>query len=192
MNRQSKKSKIDLDSEKIIIEHMQRYISGGKIDRKPLTQLSKIVPYNSKQIYNLWVNKLDPNLCLLSDIPIASYERDYIYEWVEQQIDANVKKISWKTLQTNMKEKFGKLRPRNDLKNIWSARKKYKKNQKNQTKRVVNCENEIDPLNFPMSDDFNSLFFQPTETEISTTTPEVENNMILDDFEWALDFSYLE
>ncbi|CAG8681486.1 3157_t:CDS:2 [Rhizophagus irregularis] len=154
---------------------MQRYISGGKIDRKPLTQLSKIVPYNSKQIYNLWVNKLDPNLCLLSDIPIASYERDYIYEWVEQQIDANVKKISWKTLQTNMKEKFGKLRPRNDLKNIW-----------------INCENEIDPLNSPMSDDFNSLFFQPTETEISTTTPEVENNMILDDFEWALDFSYLE
>lgn len=91
-----------------------------------------------------------------------------------------------------MKEKFGKLRSRNDLKNIWSARKKYKKNQKNQTKRVVNCEDEIDPLNFPMSDDFNSLFFQPTETEISTTTPEVENNMILDDFEWALDFSYLE
>lgn len=87
-----------------------------------------------------------------------------------------------------MKERFGKLRPRNDLKNVWSARKKFIKNQ---AKRVVYCENEINPLNFSMSD-FNSLFFQPTETAIATTTPEVANNIILDDFEWAIDYKMLE
>ncbi|GBC09362.1 hypothetical protein RclHR1_00880016 [Rhizophagus clarus] len=129
-NKRGKRTyKIDSDSEKIIIDYMQQWINKGRVDWNPFAQLSKMVPYSSKQIYHHWVNKLDPTLCLLSDMPLAPYEKEYIYEWVERQLNANIKKISWKALQTNMNKEFGRLRPQNDLKNTWYSKKRQLSNQ---------------------------------------------------------------
>jgi hypothetical protein len=115
---------------------------------------------------------------------MATCEKNFIYEWVEQQLNDNNKKISCKALQTKMKEQFGRLRAQNDLKNTWNARKKQINNQ---AKKAVYFEDENDPLHIPMSNS-NSLFFQPTETTIATTASATASDITLGDIEWALDY----
>lgn len=63
-------------------------------------------------------------MCLVNSVPFTSYEKEYIFEWVKNHLNSNNKKISWRLLQTKMEEKFGLLRSRNDLKNIWYTRKR--------------------------------------------------------------------
>jgi hypothetical protein len=103
---------------------------------------------------------------------MTSCEKNFIYEWVEQQLNDNNKKISWKALQTKMKEQFGRLRAQNDLKNTWNARKKQINNQ---AKKV---DDENDPLHIPMYNS-NSLFFQPSETTVATTALTAASDIIL-------------
>lgn len=61
---------------------------------------------------------------LVKDVPFTLQEKEYIVEWVEDYLNSNNKIISWKLLQSKMKEKFGILRSRNDLKNIWYVKKR--------------------------------------------------------------------
>ncbi|CAB4393822.1 unnamed protein product [Rhizophagus irregularis] len=117
-------NKIDPDSEKIIVDYMQKWINKGKIERNPFAQISKLIPYSAKKICHHWMNKMDPKLRLVKDVPFTLQEKEYIVEWVEDYLNSNNKIISWKLLQSKMKEKFGILRSRNDLKNIWYVKKR--------------------------------------------------------------------
>ncbi|GBC00884.1 hypothetical protein RclHR1_00040035 [Rhizophagus clarus] len=125
-------NKIDPNSERIIIEYMQQWINNGRVERDPFAQISKMIPYDSKKICHHWTNKLDPKLCLINSVPLTSHEKEYIFEWVKNHINSTNNKISWSLLQSNMEEKFGLLRSRNDLKNVWySKKRKINKHTKN-------------------------------------------------------------
>ncbi|RIA82348.1 hypothetical protein C1645_835498 [Glomus cerebriforme] len=114
--------KIDSDSEKIIIDYMDRWDKHGRVNRNRFVELSKMVPYTAKQICQHWWNKLDPRLN--TQTPFTRDEKEYIFEWVDVHLETSNKKISWKLLQMEMEEEFGMLRSRNDIKNIWYAKKR--------------------------------------------------------------------
>src|SRR6266496_3642787 len=65
----------------------------------------------------------DPN-CSFDCKPFTQKEKDYICEWVEDYLAINKSNISWKVLQSEVKNKFGVLRSQNDLKDIWNAKKR--------------------------------------------------------------------
>jgi hypothetical protein len=63
----------------------------------------------------------------------------------------NNERISWKTLQSDMEQEFGRLRSRNDIKNIWNSRKR---------RLIRQSENVLDPL--PLEDVFVMEIFNGT------------------------------
>ena len=71
-------------------------------------------------------------------MPLASDEREYIYQWVEEYLNNSTANIPWKTLQLRVEEKFGRLRSQNDLKN--TGKRKIER----QTQNVLYYENEYD------------------------------------------------
>ncbi|CAB4427313.1 unnamed protein product [Rhizophagus irregularis] len=77
-------NKIDPDSEKIIVDYMQKWINKGKIERNPFAQISKLIPYSAKKICHHWMNKMDPKLRLVKDVPFTLQEKEYIVEWKRQ------------------------------------------------------------------------------------------------------------
>ncbi|RGB39436.1 hypothetical protein C1646_754484 [Rhizophagus diaphanus] len=185
MNYQSgrakkKYNKFDSDSEKIIVDYMQKWINNGKVERNPFVQISKMIPHNAKKICHHWTNKLDPKLCLAQDVPITHHEKEYIFEWVENYLNSNNKPISWKLLQLKLKEKFGILRSRNDLKNIWNIRKRQMINSMKNDNHV-NIESVPLIENYIAMHDYNNYiayFLQPTS--YPETTELVASDMILD------------
>ncbi|CAB4383772.1 hypothetical protein RhiirA5_430562 [Rhizophagus irregularis] len=144
-SQRARKKKItcifNLNSERIIIDYMERWASHGRQNRNPFVELSKIIPHSPKQIYQHWWNKLDPRLCLVSNEPFSNEEKGYIYSWVEDYLSSNKKTIPWKTLQSKMEEEFRRFRSRNDIKNIWYSRERRLARQ---------AANILDPLLFGM------------------------------------------
>ncbi|CAG8619925.1 12604_t:CDS:2, partial [Rhizophagus irregularis] len=80
---------------------------------------------NPKRIYQRWTNNLNPNLCHDS---FNDNEKSFINEWVEEYKIRNPssRSISLKEIIPVMKEKFGKLRSENKVKNFWHAQQRKK------------------------------------------------------------------
>ncbi|CAG8654108.1 3485_t:CDS:2 [Rhizophagus irregularis] len=105
-SQRARKKKItcifNLNSERIIIDYMERWASHGRQNRNPFVEL----------------------ICLVSNEPFSNEEKGYIYSWVEDYLSSNKKTIPWKTLQSKMEEEFRRFRSRNDIKNIWYSRER--------------------------------------------------------------------
>ncbi|CAB4493672.1 hypothetical protein RhiirA5_418250 [Rhizophagus irregularis] len=176
--REKRYNKIDSDSEKIIVDYMQKWINNGKVERDPFVQISKMIPHDPKKICHHWTNKLNPKLCLAKDVPITLHEKEYIFEWVENYLNSNNKPISWKLLQLKMKEKFGILRSRNDLKNVWNINKR----------KMIKRDNHVNIVSIPLFEnylamnDYISYFLQPPSYQ--ETTELVASDMILETFNY--------
>ncbi|CAB5350316.1 unnamed protein product [Rhizophagus irregularis] len=80
---------------------------------------------NPKRIYQRWTNNLNPNLCHDS---FNDNEKSFINEWVEEYKIRNPssRSISLKEIIPVMKEKFGKLRSVNQVKNFWHTQQRKK------------------------------------------------------------------
>lgn len=124
-------------------------------------------------------------MCLVRAVPFTPREKEYIFEWVENYLSSNNKKISWKLLQSKMKEKFGILRSRNDLKNIWYIKKRQ------MVKRMKN-DNHVNIESVPLFENYFSMhnyisyFLQPPlypGTSVATTES-VASDMILENFNY--------
>jgi hypothetical protein len=79
------------------------------------------------------------------ETPFSQEEKDYIFELVDEYIkclphDQKIQ-IPWKEFQLKMKEKFGNLRSRNSIKNLWNSNKR--RNERNE--RVAKG-NEVNPI----------------------------------------------
>ncbi|CAG8645989.1 15057_t:CDS:2 [Funneliformis mosseae] len=101
----------------------------------PFAALSKMIPYSPKQIADHWWNALDPRI---SKVPFSKEEKDFIYAWVEKYSKPQ-DTIQWKDLQPIMEAKFGKFRSRNDLKNVWNAKKR-------RIKRINRVSSEVNSI----------------------------------------------
>ncbi|PKY13084.1 hypothetical protein RhiirB3_485801 [Rhizophagus irregularis] len=79
----------------------------------------------AKRIRQRWTNNLDPRLCLDS---FDEIEKLYMIDWVKKYKIQNppAGKIPWKKLIQEMKDKFGKLRSENKVKNFWHSKQRQK------------------------------------------------------------------
>ncbi|RGB36584.1 hypothetical protein C1646_741675 [Rhizophagus diaphanus] len=84
-----------------------------------------------KRIRQRWTNNLDPRLCHDS---FDEIEKLYMIEWVKKYKIQNpsADKIPWKKLILEMKDKFGKLRTENKVKNFWHSQERQRKGQRRQ------------------------------------------------------------
>ncbi|CAG8646000.1 15058_t:CDS:2 [Funneliformis mosseae] len=132
--------KLSREHDQIIRDFMYK----NKSVKYPLATLSKSIPFTSKQIANLWWNKLDPNLC---HEPFSLEEKEFIYRWVPKHTQPR-QKIQWKALQSEMQAKFGKFRSRNDLKNIRNSKQRQIKRAKVEVNSILpDDEHEFDGEN---------------------------------------------
>ncbi|PKC07702.1 hypothetical protein RhiirA5_500478 [Rhizophagus irregularis] len=84
-----------------------------------------------KRIRQRWTNNLDPRLC---HDPFDEIEKLYMIEWVKKYKIQNpsADKIPWKKLILEMKDKFGKLRTENKVKNFWHSQERQRRVQRRQ------------------------------------------------------------
>jgi hypothetical protein len=64
------------------------------------------------------------SIYLVDKAPFSPEEKKYIYELAEEYQRTNEGNIPWKEFQLKVKKKFGKLRSRNSIKNIWNSNKR--------------------------------------------------------------------
>jgi hypothetical protein len=86
------------------------------------------------------------------ETPFSLEEKNYICELVEEYqrtsdikcLPRDQKKIPWKKFQLKVEKKFGKLRSRNSIKNIWNSyKRRLAKVKRNEVNRIED-KNEID------------------------------------------------
>ncbi|PKC08685.1 hypothetical protein RhiirA5_399155 [Rhizophagus irregularis] len=115
---------IDIAGKKTIIEHMNEWEKRGKVSKTPFADLSKKLKvrfnFAPKAICDYWWNILDPRI---DHSPFSQEEKIYIYEWIGRYKEMNDGIIPWTNLQSEISN-LGKFRSRNDLKNIWNAKKR--------------------------------------------------------------------
>ncbi|CAB4408124.1 unnamed protein product [Rhizophagus irregularis] len=120
---------ISEEGKKIILDYMKDWIKGGKKPSNPFKILAKKLKdssdydYNSKAICDYYWNKLDPRL---DHSAFSQEEKKYIFEFVEEYQRTNNGSMNppWKDLQPKVQTKFGKIRSRNSLKNVWNSNKR--------------------------------------------------------------------
>ncbi|RGB36590.1 guanylate-binding protein, partial [Rhizophagus diaphanus] len=81
--------------------------------------------FSPKMIRERWTNNFDPRLCHDS---FDEVEKLYIIKWVKKYKNQypSTDKIKWKILILEMKDKFGKLRSENKVKNFWHSKQRQK------------------------------------------------------------------
>jgi hypothetical protein len=125
-------------------------------------------------------------VCLVSAVPFTSREKEFIFEWVGDHLNSNKKTIPWKILQSKMKENFGILRSRNDIKNIWNTRRRQMdKHARKNVNHVNHVNNNTSIITTPLFENYfptyNSYFFQPSSypETADVTTESAVSDMIL-------------
>ncbi|RGB41459.1 hypothetical protein C1646_663057 [Rhizophagus diaphanus] len=107
----------DEESNKLIRKYMKEY----EHIHNRFVLISKLVPkYKPNQLSNYWNNYLDPRLCLE---PLTDDEKKYIIEHVQSNRRINGL-INWKLVVNGLKNKFGKLRSENRVRNFWNSKQK--------------------------------------------------------------------
>ncbi|CAB4485643.1 hypothetical protein RhiirA1_444138 [Rhizophagus irregularis] len=125
--------------------------------------ISKQIPqYNAKQIRQRWKNHLDPNLC---HEPLDEAEKSFIVQWVKVNQTTPTATIHWKDLISAMKDRFGKLRSENKIKNFWYLKQR---SLKLETRIEQEMQQEVDSK-YTVDDDNNDImsFQSPFESIIT-------------------------
>uniref|UniRef100_U9TS94 HTH myb-type domain-containing protein n=1 Tax=Rhizophagus irregularis (strain DAOM 181602 / DAOM 197198 / MUCL 43194) TaxID=747089 RepID=U9TS94_RHIID len=104
----------DDTSKNIILNFKQQH----GYDSNDYVGISRLIPpFTPKQIRHFWTNILDPRLnhsCLDKE------EEDYTVTWIENRVLNGP--INWGELINDIQQRFGKLRPKNKIKNFWYSR----------------------------------------------------------------------
>ncbi|GBC03193.1 hypothetical protein RclHR1_05000006 [Rhizophagus clarus] len=116
--------------------------------------ISKRIPqYNAKQIRQRWKNHLDPNLC---HDPLDEAEKSFIIQWVKANQTTPNATIHWKDLISAMKNRFGKLRSENKIKNFWYPKQRSLKPE-NRIEQEIQQEVDYERTEYDDRNDITSL-----------------------------------
>jgi hypothetical protein len=91
---------------------------------------------------------------------LCEKEKSYIIEWVEEyKIQNPFDKIRWKNLISEMKNKFGKLRTENCVKNFWSLKQRQQRRSQLPSKddALSSSQDDIVPTVSPLPQHNNVL-----------------------------------
>ncbi|CAB5389208.1 unnamed protein product [Rhizophagus irregularis] len=111
---------------KIIDNEIIKFMNENKNERTPYIRASKEINkgFTSKQIRQRWISKLDP---LLRHENLCEDEKLYIIEWVEKYRNEHpFNNINWKQLIKDLKNKFGKMRSENKVKNHYYLKERQR------------------------------------------------------------------